>query len=45
MLKLHENTLINNAEFINQYVDTCLTQIEKSSTSRPGYKNTVIKSL
>ncbi len=45
LLKMMQSILLNNAEFVNNYVQTCLKQIEKFQDQKLGYKNWIIKSL
>lgn len=40
-----ETKLLNNTEFINSLVETCIKQISKFSSQNLNYKNWVIKLL
>eukprot|EP00347_Sterkiella_histriomuscorum_P023653 403333856 len=44
LLKLNQRYL-NNADYMNNYVDICLKQVEKYSESKLVYKNKIINSL
>ncbi|CDW80673.1 proteasome-associated protein ecm29 homolog [Stylonychia lemnae] len=44
LLKLNKKYL-NDVDYINQYVETCIQQIEKYSQSQLNYKNQIMKSL
>ena len=46
MMNILEKPLLNNQEFVNSYMQTCIKQIEKFSDRNPlVYKNWIIKSV